>query len=77
MSNQITAVLQVHSFDPQLVAEIQQIGRLRKASAGKVLMSPENPGNEVPMVKSGVLKVVRQEPNGKEVFLYFLEGGET
>lgn len=64
-------------FDPKLIQEITSLGRLRKISGGKVLMSPDQPGTEVPFVLNGLLKVLRQEPNGKEVFLYYLEGGET
>lgn len=77
MTDQVTLVLQAQDFDPQLTDEIIGIGRLKRAAAGKVIMSPDNPGTEVPMVLSGLLKVIRQEPNGKEVFLYYLEGGET
>lgn len=45
--------------------------------AGHVLMSPENPAKEIPIVLSGLLKVIRQDANGEEIFLYYLEGGET
>ena len=31
----------------------------------------------MPLVLTGLLKVMRQDPNGEEVFLYYLEGGET
>ncbi len=77
MADQVRDVLEAQDFDPKLVEEIISIGRLKKSSEGRVLISPENPGTEVPMVLSGLLKVVRQEQSGKEVFLYYLEGGET
>ena len=60
-----------------LIDEILSIGRLKKAKTDQIIIDPDNQGNEMPLVISGSLKVMRQEPNGKEVFLYFLEGGET
>jgi CRP/FNR family transcriptional regulator len=31
----------------------------------------------VPLVVSGVIKVVREDENGNEIFLYFIQGGES
>lgn len=77
MSQMIRDVLQKINFEPQLVDEIISLGRSRKIAANHVLVSPEMPGNEIPFVISGLLKVMRQNPDGDEVFLYYLEGGET
>ena len=77
MKAKVTSALYALDFEEPLVAEILSIGRAKKAPAGNVLMSPDNPGTEVPFVLDGLLKVIRQESNGKEVFLYYLEGGET
>lgn len=77
MSELVESVLGRTGLEPQLVEEIITIGRLKKVSEGQVVVSPENPGNEMPIVLSGLLKVLRQDENGHEVFLYYLEGGET
>jgi len=77
MSQMIRDILQKIDFEPQLVDEIISLGRLRKIEADQVLVSPEMPGSEIPIVMSGLLKVMRQNPDGNEIFLYYLEGGET
>ena len=77
MSDLVTDVFNNSGLEPQLIEEIRMIGRLKKVKAGHLIVSPDDSGNEMPIVLSGLLKVMRQDKNGKEVFLYFLEGGET
>ncbi|MEQ9468276.1 MAG: Crp/Fnr family transcriptional regulator [Ekhidna sp.] len=77
MQEHIDAILKNTGLEPKLIDEIVTIGRLKKVSAGNVVISPDSPGNEMPIVLSGLLKVMRQDPDGNEVFLYYLEGGET
>ena len=69
--------LEKMAFEPKLVAEILQIGRLKKVEESDIIISPEEQGSEIPFVLDGLLRVMRQDSAGKEVFLYFLEGGET
>lgn len=64
-------------LEKKLIDEILTIGRLKKASVGQSIVSPEEQGNEVPIVLKGLLKVLRVDDDGHEVFLYYLEGGET
>lgn len=64
-------------MEPALVEELLNIGRLKKVSEGGMVMSPDGSMSEMPIVLEGLLKVTRKDPDGKEVFLYFLEGGET
>jgi len=77
MSEYIDVILARTGLENKLIDEIKTIGRLKKVKAGQVVVSQESPGNEMPIVLSGLLKVLRQDPNGQEVFLYYLEGGET
>ena len=41
------------------------------------MITPEDEAQEMPLVMSGLLRVMRNDDNGNEVFLYYLEGGET
>lgn len=77
MTQDVASILNITGLEPQLVEEIISLGRLKKITAGQVLMSADNYGNEIPIVLSGLLKVMRQDANGEEMFLYYLEGGET
>lgn len=60
-----------------MVSEILSLGRLKKVTPDQVVVSPETPGDEVPFVLKGILKVSRVDDAGNEVFLYYLEEGET
>ena len=77
MSEQIQHLLENIGFEAKLVDEIITTGRIKKAKAGDIVVGPDSPGTEMPIVISGLLKVIRQDPQGHEVFLYYLEGGET
>lgn len=77
MKETVDRVLSLTGLEPKLVEEILTIGRLKKVRAGQVIVSPDSPGNEMPIVMEGLLKVMRQDQDGHEIFLYYLEGGET
>ena len=64
-------------FEEAFVDEILSLGRLKKVGEGQVLVSPEEPGTEIPFVLDGLLKVLKVNEDFQEVFLYYLEGGET
>ena len=72
-----TEILTSAGFEPDLVHELVQVGRQKNVKEGEIIISPAYPGNEMPIVLQGILKVMRQDTDGREIFLYFLEGGET
>lgn len=57
--------------------EILNLGRLRKAKAGQTVISPNQEAGEMPLVVKGLLRVMRHDEKGNEVFLYYLEAGHT
>ena len=63
--------------DTGLLTEIKAHARLKFIKAGAVLMAPGDKIVFVPIVQTGVLRIIRQEPDGKEVFLYHLYPGQT
>jgi CRP/FNR family transcriptional regulator len=77
MNEKIKEVLDRTPFEAELKAEILKSGRLKKAKAGQTVITPEDDAQEMPLVMSGLLRVMRNDDNGNEVFLYYLEGGET
>ena len=76
MSNEVEDAIANLGFEPELVDQIKTIGRLKRVKEGQVLISPDSGSNEMPLVITGLLKVMREDENG-EVFLYYIEGGET
>lgn len=69
--------IQSHGIEPQLGEEMKRLGRMKKVKAGEMVVAPRSTTMEMPIVLTGLLKVMRQDEEGNEVFLYFLEGGET
>ncbi|MEX0812597.1 MAG: Crp/Fnr family transcriptional regulator [Chitinophagales bacterium] len=76
-TSKIEAFLERTIFEDSLKSEIIRSGRLKKSKAGDVVILPNQDSSEMPIVLSGVLRVMRHDENGNEVFLYYLEGGET
>jgi CRP/FNR family transcriptional regulator, anaerobic regulatory protein len=63
--------------DPKLLAEIKQFGRIKKIKKDAILMAPGDDIFFIPVVRSGILRIVRQNIEGKEIFLYHLYPGQT
>ncbi len=70
-------ILHSLGFEPDLIREILTIGRFKKVRESNTAVSPETSGGEVPFVLKGLLKVLRSDPSGHEVFLYYLEKSEA
>ncbi|MEP2024888.1 MAG: Crp/Fnr family transcriptional regulator [Reichenbachiella sp.] len=64
-------------FEPDLLAEINSLGQIKKFKAGKVLIDFGSNVKSIPLLLSGSIKIIREDPNGNELFLYFLGGGDT
>lgn len=77
MNELVRQILENANLEPALIEEIITVGRLKKVKADDSVIGPNSELNEMPIVLRGLLKVKRQDSNGNEVFLYFLEGGET
>jgi CRP/FNR family transcriptional regulator len=73
----MTTNIQSLHFEPKLVEEIEKVGVLKKLEAGVELMRPGMPVRSIPIILSGSLRIMRQDEEGKETFLYFLTKGDT
>lgn len=63
--------------DPELNAEIEKHARLKTISKGEVLVKPGDLIIFIPIVLKGSIRVIRQDVDGQEVFLYHLYPGQT
>jgi len=77
MSEHAQQILANIGLEANLVLEILAIGHLKRAKAGQALLTPESTTQEMPIVLTGLLKVMRQNAHQDEVFLYYIEAGET
>ena len=63
--------------EASLVADIVEYGQYRDVPAGQRLIEAGSYIKFMPLVISGAIKVMREDEEGREVFLYFLYPGQT
>lgn len=64
-------------FEPTLIHEILEVGMLEEIAAGETLMEIGNYVKAIPLLLEGAIKVLREDEDGDELLLYYLEQGET
>ncbi|PRY84899.1 Crp/Fnr family transcriptional regulator [Mongoliibacter ruber] len=63
--------------DPSLLQALLKEGAMLEFPAGKVITEPGKFIKMVPIILEGSIKILRVDEDGKELFLYYLEPGET
>jgi CRP/FNR family transcriptional regulator, anaerobic regulatory protein len=63
--------------DPELNRQISRFARTRTVRAGETIIKPGEDIVFIPIVQKGSVRVIRQDENGKEAFLYHLYPGQT
>lgn len=66
-----------HLFEDELLQEINSIGVFKDIKEGEMLMDIGNYVTAMPLLISGAIKVMREDEDGDELLLYFLERGST
>ncbi len=64
-------------FEQPLIDEILEEGKLMEVPAGETLMDIGQYIRSIPLLLSGAIKVLREDDQGDELLLYYLEQGET
>ena len=64
-------------FEDALINEIVQVGTFKEVPAGFKMMEIGAYIKAIPLLVSGVIKILREDTNGDELLLYYLEKGDT
>ncbi|SHJ30794.1 Crp/Fnr family transcriptional regulator [Aquimarina spongiae] len=64
-------------FEPALIKEITSVGTFREVSEGDELIRAGSYIKSMPLIINGAIKILRQDTEGDELLLYFLERGDT
>ncbi len=64
-------------FEKELIDEIVKVGFIDKYKAGETLVDIGENMTHIPLILNGAVKIIRQEKEGEELVLYFLEQGDT
>ncbi|NER17874.1 Crp/Fnr family transcriptional regulator [Spongiivirga citrea] len=64
-------------FEPALLAEIQEVGVEKSFEKNDIIIDFGERMTNIPLVIKGSIKIVREDDNGNELLLYFLEKGDS
>lgn len=64
-------------FEKALIEDINQVGTIKEVPEGFLLIDFGQYIRSMPLLVSGAIKVLREDTDGNELLLYFLEQGET
>ncbi len=66
-----------HLFEDELLNEINSAGVYKEIPEGELLIDIGTYVTTMPLLISGAIKVMREDEDGDELLLYFLERGDT
>ncbi len=64
-------------FEKELYDEILEIGIYNTINKGDYLIDIGDELTYIPLILQGAVKIIREDQNGEEILLYFLERGDT
>lgn len=67
----------INVFEKELLQEIDQVAIPQKFKEGDIIMDIGHYIKSLPILLSGSIKVVREDENGHELFLYYIRSSET
>lgn len=64
-------------FEKELLEEIEQVGQYAEVKAGEIIMNIGQNIRMMPIILSGNVKVLREDEDGRELLLYYINPGES
>ena len=64
-------------FEPELISEINAVGKVSTHERGQIMIDLGEEIKYIPILLDGAIKIVREDENGDEFLLYFVEFGNT
>lgn len=64
-------------FEPDLITEITEVASLMNSQQGEVIIDYGQNLRGMPLLIDGAIKILRQDEDGDELALYYLEKGDT
>jgi len=66
-----------HTLDANLIAEISDIGFIKSFLKNDIIIDINQQIKYIPLLLSGNIKIMREDNEGNDLLIYFLESGET
>lgn len=64
-------------FEEELKKELINVAKICRAEAGEIIMDIDQSIDQIPLVLKGSLKISREDEEGNEILLYYLEPGHS
>lgn len=64
-------------FEKELIEEMAEVGHLKSIKEGEKIIEIGDFVTHMPLLISGAIKILREDKDGDELLLYFLERGDT
>jgi len=64
-------------FETELLNEIEAVSTFKKVEQGELLLDIGQTITSMPMLFNGAIKILREDAEGDELLLYFIENGDT
>jgi CRP/FNR family transcriptional regulator len=64
-------------FEEELKKELNSVAKIYNSSAGDIIMDIDQNIDQIPLVIKGSIKILREDEEGNEIFLYYLEPGQA
>ncbi len=64
-------------FEEELIQEMVKFGSLKEVKAGETIINIGEYVKSMPLLLEGAIKILREDKDGDELLLYFLERGDT
>ncbi|WP_026838947.1 Crp/Fnr family transcriptional regulator [Gillisia sp. JM1] len=64
-------------FEEELLEEISEVGILKEFKENEMIIEIGDSVSSMPLLLSGAIKILREDQDGDELLLYFLERGDT
>jgi len=75
--NQLNFEYLAQFYEPELQKEIKSVGVFKKAKAGDTLIDIGQYVKNIPILISGSIKILRENIDGSELFMYYINTGDT
>ena len=62
---------------PRIMEKLSEHGIAKSFNAGDVILNENAYINAIPIVTKGSIRVIRTEPDGREILLYYIVAGES
>lgn len=63
--------------NPELISKLDDSGILKQFHEGEVIVKENAYSNSIPIIKSGTIRVLRTDEDGREILLYYIQAGES